>query len=118
MHPARSWPQRTLPVNFWIDLANILAKRGWIVLCIGTKQDWGFNGHRVLDLRDRFDMQMQACGDRRVAGVCLLGIRSDDAGASHRCAGRCAAYHGAAVDDGARAARRRRLAVSRHTFAD
>ena len=60
MHPARSWPQRTLPVNFWIDLANILAKRGWIVLCIGTKQDWGFNGYRVLDLRDRFDMQMRA----------------------------------------------------------
>ena len=60
MHPARSRPQRTLPVNFWIDLANILAKRGWIVLCIGTGQDWGFNGHRVLDLRDRFDMQMQA----------------------------------------------------------
>jgi ADP-heptose:LPS heptosyltransferase len=60
MHPARSWPQRTLPIQFWVDLANILAKRGWIVLCIGTKQDWGFNGHRVLDLRDRFDMQMQA----------------------------------------------------------
>jgi ADP-heptose:LPS heptosyltransferase len=60
MHPARSWPQRTLPVNFWVDLANILAKRGWIILCIGTSQDWGFSGHRVLDLRDRFDMQMQA----------------------------------------------------------
>jgi ADP-heptose:LPS heptosyltransferase len=60
MHPARSWPQRTLPVKFWVDLANILAERGWIVLCIGTKQDWGFNGYRVLDLRDRFDMQMQA----------------------------------------------------------
>jgi ADP-heptose:LPS heptosyltransferase len=60
MHPARSWPQRTLPVKFWVDLANILAKRGWIVLCVGTKQDWGFDGHRVLDLRDRFDMQMQA----------------------------------------------------------
>jgi len=60
MHPARSWPQRTLPVEFWVDLANILAKRGWIVLCIGTRQDWGFNGQRVLDLRDRFDMQMQA----------------------------------------------------------
>jgi ADP-heptose:LPS heptosyltransferase len=43
MHPARSWPQRTLPIQFWVDLANILAKRGWIVLCIGTKQDWGFN---------------------------------------------------------------------------
>lgn len=60
MHPARSWPQRTLPAQFWVDLANILAERGWIVLCIGTKQDWGFKGHRVLDLRDRFDMQMQA----------------------------------------------------------
>jgi ADP-heptose:LPS heptosyltransferase len=60
MHPARSWPQRTLPIQFWVDLANILAKRGWIVLCIGTKQDWGFHGHRVLDLRDRFDMQTQA----------------------------------------------------------
>lgn len=60
MHPARSWPQRTLPINFWIDLANLLASRGWIVLCIGTKQDWGFSGHRVLDLRDRFDMQTQA----------------------------------------------------------
>ena len=60
MHPARSWPQRTLPIQFWVDLANLLAKRGWIVLCIGTRQDWGFNGHRVLDLRDRFDMQTQA----------------------------------------------------------
>jgi len=60
MHPARSWPQRTLPVQFWVDLANLLAKRGWIVLCVGTKQDWGFNGHRVLDLRDRFDVQTQA----------------------------------------------------------
>jgi ADP-heptose:LPS heptosyltransferase len=60
MHPGRSWPQRTLPINFWIELANLLAKRGWIVLCIGTKQDWGFKGHRVLDLRDRFDMQTQA----------------------------------------------------------
>jgi ADP-heptose:LPS heptosyltransferase len=60
MHPARSWPQRTLPVNFWVDLANILAKRGWIVLCLGTRQDWGFRGHRVVDLRDQFDMQMQA----------------------------------------------------------
>lgn len=60
MHPARSWPQRTLPVTFWVDLANILANRGWIVLCIGTRQDWGFNGHRVLDLRDRFDPQAQA----------------------------------------------------------
>lgn len=60
MHPARSWPQRTLPVQFWVDLANLLAARGWIVLCIGTRQDWGFHGHRVLDLRDRFDMQTQA----------------------------------------------------------
>lgn len=60
MHPARSWPQRTLPVQFWVDLANILVKRGWIVLCVGTTQDWGFNGYRVLDLRDRFDMQTQA----------------------------------------------------------
>jgi hypothetical protein len=60
MHPARSWPQRTLPISFWIDLANLLAKRGWIVLCIGTKQDWGFNGHRVLDLRERLDMETQA----------------------------------------------------------
>jgi len=25
-----------------------------------VRRDWGFNGHRVLDLRDRFDMQMQA----------------------------------------------------------
>ena len=58
MHPARSWPQRTLPAQFWVDL-NILAERGWMVLCIGTKQDWGFKGHRVLDLRDRFDMRMQ-----------------------------------------------------------
>jgi ADP-heptose:LPS heptosyltransferase len=60
MHPARSWPQRTLPVQFWVDLAVLLAQRGWIVLCIGTKQDWGFHGHRVLDLRDRFDMHTQA----------------------------------------------------------
>lgn len=60
MHPARSWPQRTLPVNFWVDLANILAKRGWIVLCLGTRQDWGFRGHRVVDFRDQFDMQTQA----------------------------------------------------------
>ncbi len=60
MHPARSWPLRTLPLQFWLDLANTLAKRGWIVLCIGTRQDWGFNGHRVLDLRDRFDVQTQA----------------------------------------------------------
>jgi ADP-heptose:LPS heptosyltransferase len=60
MHPARSWPQRTLPIQFWVDLANLLAKRGWIVLCVGTRQDWGFNGHRVLDLRDRFDVHTQA----------------------------------------------------------
>jgi ADP-heptose:LPS heptosyltransferase len=60
MHPARSWPQRTLPINFWIDLANILASRGWIVLCLGTQQDWQFSGHRVVNLCDRFDMQTQA----------------------------------------------------------
>ena len=60
MHPARSWAQRTLPEQFWIDLANVLAERGWIVLCIGTKQDWGFNGRRVVDLRDRLDVQTQA----------------------------------------------------------
>lgn len=60
MHPARSWPQRTLPVQFWIELCRILAKRGWIVLCLGTAQDWPISGHRVVDLRGRFDMQTQA----------------------------------------------------------
>lgn len=76
MHPARSWPQRTLPVEFWVDLANLLAKRGWIVLCLGTSQDWGFNGHRVLDLRGRFDPQTQAA----VIGASRAFVCSDSGG--------------------------------------
>ena len=40
------WPQRTLPHGFWTDLADRLTDRGWLVCCIGTRQDWPMTGRR------------------------------------------------------------------------
>ncbi len=88
MHPARSWVHRTLPLQFWLDLASILASRGWIMLCIGTEQDWGFNGHRVLDLRERFDVQTQAAVISASRALRLFRLRADDASAGDRCTDR------------------------------
>jgi len=59
LHPARSWPIRTLPREFWQQLINCLNLRGFGVALTGTMQDWdGLTA--CLDLRSKLTLAQQA----------------------------------------------------------
>lgn len=51
VHPARSWPQRTLPEPFWVEVISRLDHAGYDVVIVGTAQDWdslgGFGRFRI-----------------------------------------------------------------------
>lgn len=68
IHPARSWPHRTLPYKFWLDLINILIKRGWGIIVIGTAQDWPFEGKRIINTQGQliFKHQLGVIGSSRL----------------------------------------------------
>jgi ADP-heptose:LPS heptosyltransferase len=59
IHAARSWPNRTLPWQFWRELANLLVQRGWNVIAIGTAQDWPMGGVGIIDTCSILDLQQQ-----------------------------------------------------------
>lgn len=60
LHPARSWPIRTLPREFWQLLINALVYRGFMVALTGTTQDWdGLTN--CIDLRSKLSLARQ-CG--------------------------------------------------------
>jgi ADP-heptose:LPS heptosyltransferase len=52
IHPARSWPHRTLSQEWWQSLVDILIKRGHVPVVTGTGQDWPLT--RVIDTRGAF----------------------------------------------------------------
>lgn len=59
LHAARSWPIRTLPLEWWQSLVNLLTTQGIMVVLTGTAQDHdGLTN--VLDLRGRLNLQEQA----------------------------------------------------------
>lgn len=72
MHAGRSWPQRTLPIGFWTELAAILNQRKWIVLTVGTFQDWGVTD--TIDTRNQFPLHQQAA--MMHAARCFVGSES------------------------------------------
>jgi ADP-heptose:LPS heptosyltransferase len=59
IHAARSWPNRTLPWQFWRELASLLVKRGWDVAAIGTGQDWPMGGYGITDTCSTLDLKQQ-----------------------------------------------------------
>ena len=59
IHAARSWPQRTLPHEFWLRLADTLVSRGWTVIGTGTAQDWPISGKGIIDTRGWYDLKTQ-----------------------------------------------------------
>ena len=59
VHPARSWPHRTLPYKFWLDLIHILVERGWGILVIGTAQDWPIAGKRCVNTQGQLILKHQ-----------------------------------------------------------
>lgn len=59
LHPARSWPIRTLSRDFWQKLIDELAWVGFNVVLTGTRQDWdGLTNCQ--DLRSMLSLQQQA----------------------------------------------------------
>lgn len=76
IHPARTWPSRTLPKEFWRALIYTLGVRGWQVLIIGTEQDWWLYRpnempEHVWDARGQLDFHRQLYViDRAPAFIC------------------------------------------------
>lgn len=58
LHPATSWPIRTLPRQFWQDVVNQLTLYGYRVVVTGTDRDQAL--HNVIDLRGRLNLAQQA----------------------------------------------------------
>lgn len=73
IHPARSWPQRTLPIEFWRSLVVILKERGWSILSLGTEQDWDLSGMRLCNTRGSLTLAQQASA----INACAAFICSD-----------------------------------------
>jgi ADP-heptose:LPS heptosyltransferase len=66
-HPARSWPQRTLPLLFWEAFAREILQRGFSPVVIGTEQDWAVNVQGVDQYpRLTLDQQIAAIAASRV----------------------------------------------------
>lgn len=61
-HPARSWPQRTLPFEFWHSFTKIMAERGFTPIEIGTDQDWSVNEPWVVRTRLPLAQQVAVIG--------------------------------------------------------
>lgn len=59
LHPACSWPNRTLPAAWWQRVANLLAVAGKQVVVTGTVYDHALTGP-LLDLRGRLPLAGQA----------------------------------------------------------
>jgi ADP-heptose:LPS heptosyltransferase len=60
LHPARSWPGRTLPQEWWFKLARALTDEGFQPLAIGTGQDWPLTGGPGIDARGLLTLAEQA----------------------------------------------------------
>ena len=60
IHPAISWPQRTLPIEFWRALIVTLKVRGWNVFSLGTAQDHDLFGMGIDNGRGLFTLAQQA----------------------------------------------------------
>jgi ADP-heptose:LPS heptosyltransferase len=59
IHPCRNWPIRTLPLEFWQQLVDLLLAQGYAVAVTGTHQDHeGLKG--VTDTRSRLSLAQQA----------------------------------------------------------
>lgn len=58
LHPARSWPIRTLPHSFWQRLTECLRDHNYDVAITGTHQDWELS--ECIDYRGRLNLAQQA----------------------------------------------------------
>ena len=58
-HPGRSWPQRTLPENFWRTVALAILSRGFVPLAIGTSQDHSITGPGIFSTIGRLTLAEQ-----------------------------------------------------------
>lgn len=59
IHPCRNWPIRTLPLEFWQTLVDLLTAQGYRIIVTGTHQD--HDGLlRVEDTRSRLNLAQQA----------------------------------------------------------
>lgn len=59
-HPATSWQNRTWDPAWWSELARRVVDAGFTVVCTGTARDHGISGHKILDVRGRFNLAQQA----------------------------------------------------------
>lgn len=80
VHPTKSWPQRTIPWEFWDELVALLVEDGWQVVVIGTEQDHELaDAENVFNTRGQLSLQRQAfmidncralvCGDSGIISV-------------------------------------------------
>jgi len=60
IHPNVSWRNRTLPREWWGDLARRLIADGWTVLALGTHIDHDLSEFGVVDTRDQLTLAQQA----------------------------------------------------------
>jgi hypothetical protein len=81
-NPARSWPQRTLPLAFWEDFCESMLQRGFTPVAIGTDQDWTISLSEVLNTRMPLRFQVAAIAASRVyvgsaSGPCTYAHATD-----------------------------------------
>ena len=55
IHPAFTWPNKTLPFSFWENLSQELKVRGFRVVAVGTRNDYDIPS--ALDLRQKISLQ-------------------------------------------------------------
>lgn len=73
-HPAKSWPSRTMPREFWQAICNRVTESGLQMIALGTGQDWeGSWGANTCDSRGRLSMAQQAA----VINACPVFLCSD-----------------------------------------
>lgn len=58
INPARSWPQRTLPLEWWRVFCAEMRSRSYSAVSVGTTQDWPMDGDAI-DTRSRLSLAEQ-----------------------------------------------------------
>jgi ADP-heptose:LPS heptosyltransferase len=59
LHPNVSWPNRTLPIEWWHELSTELIRLDFIPLILGTHIDHDLSSSGALDTRDKLSLHQQ-----------------------------------------------------------
>lgn len=60
LHANTSWQNRTLPQEFWQEVANKLIAAGYTIMTIGTSIDKAISGFGIIDTNNKLSLYQQA----------------------------------------------------------